>query len=165
VTLPSIAGAVPRPSAGRHVLVSGADFEFTLYPSSALAGYEPSVTTGRASADGDPDVLCTPNADGSYTVRIRAVRQDITVAITFPGASTDADVVEQTALTVYAVPGAIAVENARSEAVVLRVYTLAGTLVRRLTAAPGTTRLTAAPGVYIVVTGDNSTRWKTFVSD
>jgi hypothetical protein len=114
--------------------------------------------------DGDPDAVCTPNADGSYTVRIRAVRQDLTVAIAFPGASTGADAPEQTALTVYAVPGAIAVGNARSEAVVLRVYTLTGALVRRLTAAPGTTRLTAAPGVYIVVTGDGR-RQKTFVSD
>jgi hypothetical protein len=168
VTLPSVAGAVTRPAAGRHVLVSGADFEFTLYPSSALAGYAPSVTTDRAAVedvDADPDVICTPNADGSYTVRIPAVRQDITVAITFPGASTGTDVVEQTTLTVYAVSGAIAVGNARTEAVVLRIYTLTGALIHRLTAAPGTTRLTAAPGVYIVVTDDGSARWKTTVSD
>jgi hypothetical protein len=69
------------------------------------------------------------------------------------------------ALTVYAVPGAIAVENTRSEAVVLRVYTLTGALVRRLTAAPGTTRLTVAPGVYIVTADDGSARRKTIVSD
>ncbi|MDR1335951.1 MAG: hypothetical protein LBK22_03870 [Tannerella sp.] len=165
VTLPSVAGATTRPAAGRHVLVSGTDFEFILYPASALAGYEPSVTTDRTDVDGDPGAICTPNADGSYTVRIPAVRQDLTVAITFPGASTGTDVVEQTALTVYAVPGAIAVGNARSEAVVLRVYTLTGALVRRLTAAPGTTRLTVAPGVYIVTADDGSTRWKTTVSD
>jgi hypothetical protein len=167
VTLPSVAGAVTRPPAGRHVLVSGRDFEFILYPAAALAGYEPSVTTDRASVDGvdaDPGVICTPNADGSYTVRIPAVRQDLTVAIAFPGASTGSEAVAA-ALTVYAVPGAIAVENARTEAVVLRIYTLAGALVRRLTAAPGTTRLTVAPGVYIVVTDDSLARWKTTVSD
>jgi hypothetical protein len=46
---------------------------------------------------------------------------------------------------------------------VLRVYTLTGALVHRLTAAPGATRLTVAPGVYIVVTADGLARWKTAV--
>jgi hypothetical protein len=162
VTLPSVSGLTTDPPAGRHYVSSGTDFTFTLIPDTPSPnGAPPAVQTNRTALPDADGLRITPNADGSYTVVIRSIRQDLEVAFS---AATGADALEQTALTVYAVPGAIAVGNARSEAVDLRIYTLAGTLVRRLTAAPGTTRLTAAPGVYIVVTGDGR-RQKTFISD
>jgi hypothetical protein len=45
------------------------------------------------------------------------------------------------------------VANGRPDAVTLHVYNLAGTLVRRTTVPPGTTRLSVATGIYVVTDG------------
>ncbi|MDR1336902.1 MAG: MBG domain-containing protein, partial [Tannerella sp.] len=165
VSLPSVAGLTASLPAGLHYVRSGTDFTFTLTPTSP-DGTPPSVKTSRTDTPEGDSLRVTPNGDGSYTVVIYAIYQNIEVTFstgTDSEGSTGREAVAS-ALTVYAVPGAITVENARSEAVILRVYTLAGALVHRVTAAPGATRLTVAPGVYIVVTGDGLARWKLVIN-
>jgi hypothetical protein len=80
ITLPSVEGAITNPPAGVHRVGSGSDFVFTL--TGARNSAPPVVRTNRA--DTPADVLVTPNADGTYTVR-----QDITLSIDFPTANAD----------------------------------------------------------------------------
>ncbi|MDR1331865.1 MAG: YDG domain-containing protein [Tannerella sp.] len=142
VTLPSFTGATTRPAPGQYMLISGNGFEFVLYPSAAYAGYTPSVTAGNAGA------VCTPNGDGSYTVRIPAVRQDLTVGVTFtdPGAGTD--VVERGGI--WSSGNRVYVSSPRGGRAT--VYSLAGTVVKVFDAAAGVTVSQTLPaGVWIVV--------------
>jgi hypothetical protein len=57
------------------------------------------------------------------------------------------------ALTVGTAPGVLVVANGRPAPVTLRVYSLAGVLVRQTTVPPGTTRLAVATGIYVVTDG------------
>jgi hypothetical protein len=101
-------------------------------------------------------IRITPNADGSYTVVIIGIRQDIEIILAVADSKsdpTDNESVGDAGLEVYTAPGAIVVANSRSEAATLRVYNLAGTLVRLATVLPGTTRLAVSPGIYIVTDG------------
>jgi parallel beta-helix repeat protein len=170
VQLPAAAGLTTDPPAGLYFVNSGSSFTFRLTPAvPSPDGAPPTVRTNRTDVPGVPEsdgLRITPNGDGSYTVVIRSIRQNIDVSLSAGTDSESATGSEASAaaLTVTAVPGAIAVGNARSEAVVLRVYTLTGALVHRITAAPGATRLTVAPGVYIVVTADGLARWKLVIN-
>jgi hypothetical protein len=91
------------------------------------------------------------NADGSYTAVILDIRQNIEITLSI---ATDNDhVAADVALKGYSAPGAIVVTDSRSDAATLRVYTVAGMLVRLTTVPPGTTRLSISPGIYIVTDG------------
>jgi hypothetical protein len=89
ITLPSVDGAATNPPAGIHRVSSGRDFVFTLTPTGigTRNSAPPVVRTNRA--DTPDDVLVTPNADGTYTVRVYAIRSDITLNIDLTTANTD----------------------------------------------------------------------------
>jgi hypothetical protein len=145
VTLPFVPDASTNPPAGSYSLPSGGDFTFTLRPSSSLAGLAPSVTTGRAS-DAEGGVTCTPNADGSYTVVIRSVRQLLTVGIAF----IPSDAVTVQGSSVWSSGGRLHIVVARP--VEARILTLSGILVKTLRLAAGETVTDTLPsGIYIVV--------------
>jgi hypothetical protein len=156
VQLPTVAGLKTNPPGGEYFVPSGATFTFVLTPTSPDSP-PPTVKVGQM--DGS-QVTMTPNGDGSYTVLIHVIRQNIKISLS-TGLDSGTGNETAAALRVYAEPGAIVVENSLSEDAVIRVYALTGTLVHHVTAAPGLTRLNVAPGVYIV-TADN-TRWKTIV--
>jgi hypothetical protein len=145
-------GLTTDPPADTYYINSGTNFTFRLTPDVPLPdGTSPQVHTTRAGApDGSTGIRMTANADGSYTVAILAIRQSI--EITF-STSTDNVPVAADALTLGAAPGALVIANSRPDATAVYVYNLAGTLVRRMTVAPGTTRLSVPPGTYIVTDG------------
>jgi hypothetical protein len=147
IILPKVQGATTDPPAGTYSVESGSDFVFTLIPLDSSAG-TPVVTSGReADYDGDGGVICMPNGDGSYTVRILQIRRNLTIGITFDGANATTAVkgtrVWSTGSRVYitvAQPG---------EA---RIYNLAGIRVKTLALPTGeTVSETLAAGLYIVV--------------
>ncbi|MDR1335688.1 MAG: YDG domain-containing protein, partial [Tannerella sp.] len=160
VLLPSVAGLTTDPPAGAYRVNGGANFTFTLTPDVPSAdGTPPQVQTnrptpGRPNASG---IRITPNADGSYTVVIIGIRQDIeidlAVADSKSGPTDNASVADAGALKVYTAPGALVIANSRPGAATVYVYNLAGTLVRLTTVQPGTTRLAVPKGVYAVSDG------------
>jgi hypothetical protein len=100
-------------------------------------------------------IRITPNADGSYTVVIIGIRQNIEITLAVADSKSDLTDNESVAadLKVYTASGAIVIANSRPDAATLRVYNLSGTLVR-LTAIPlGTVHLSVTPGIYIVPDG------------
>jgi hypothetical protein len=139
-----------------HYVSSGSDFTFTLLPDAPLAAYLlPSVRTGRtASAD---DVTVTPNADGTYTVIIHAVRSDIRLDIDLATANANvaAAKVWSYAHTLYIT----ATHDGEA-----RIYSTAGQLVKALPYTAGATAESVLPqGIYIVVA--NGKTYKIVISE
>jgi hypothetical protein len=154
VILPSLPGVTTDPPAGSYYLPGGSDFVFTLTPAAAQAALTPVIKTGRTNDAGD-GVEITPNGDGSYTVRIRQVRQPLTVTIDFTtaGATIDGARVWSYAGTLY-ITAAV-----DSEA---RIYSVSGGLAKSIPAAAGATVSAPLPaGFYVVVLGGKP--YKVFV--
>jgi hypothetical protein len=158
VLLPSAAGLTTDPPAGTYNVNGGANFTFTLTPDVPSAdGTPPQVQTNRPTPDrpNASGIRITPNADGSYTVVIIGIRQDIEIDLAVADSKSGPTGSESVAdgLNIYTAPGAIVVTNSRPDAATVYVYSLAGTLVRLTTVVPGTTRLAVPRGVYIVTDG------------
>jgi hypothetical protein len=161
ITIPTVPGVTTSPAAGLHRVSSGSYFEFTLLPSDAVAGLVPVVTTGRAD-DSDGGVIITPQADGSYLVRITAVRQNLAIGIEYVPASAD-DLPAAQYSRIWSA-GAKLYLVAGGRDVRATVYTLAGLPVKTLRAAAGETVAETLPaGVYIVVPDDGAQRVKVFI--
>jgi hypothetical protein len=154
VVLPAVSGAVTDPRAGRHAVVSGEDFIFTLAPAPGRLAFPaaPVVSTGRTA---EPDGIVSDNGDGwSYTVRIPAIRQAVTLRI---------DIEAPAALDAAA--AAAPVRSAGSELRITssapgeaQVYTLAGARVKTLRYPAGETVATLPAGQYVVVAGGTAYR-------
>jgi hypothetical protein len=158
VLLPSAAGLTTDPPAGTYNVNRGSNFTFTLTPDVPSAdGTPPQVQTNRPTPNvpNASGIRITPNADDSYTVVIIGIRQDIEITLAVAGSKSDPTNNESVAagLNIYTAPGAIIVTNSRPDAALVRVYSLAGTLVRLTTVPPGTTRLAVPSGIYIVTDG------------
>jgi hypothetical protein len=157
VTLPSVDGASTSPPAGIHRVGSGSDFVFTLTPTGigTRSSAPPVVRTNRA--DTPDDVLVTPNADGTYTVRIYAVRSNITLSIDLAtgNAEVAGDRVWSFARTLYI----YATHDGTA-----RIYGVTGALVKAIPYAAGETVQSVLPqGMYIVVT--NGRTYKIVISE
>jgi hypothetical protein len=146
VILPSLPGITTDPPAGSYTVSSGDDFIFTLTPAATQALLTPVIATGRTTGDnGDEGVEITPNGDGSYTVRIRQVRQPLTVVIDFTTADATVD-----GARVWSHGGTLHITAAvDSEA---RIYRVSGGLAKAIPVAAGATVSAPLPaGFYVVV--------------
>jgi hypothetical protein len=159
VLLPSAPGLTTDPPAGTYNVNRGSNFTFTLTPDVPSAdGTPPQVQTTRPTPDlpNASGIRITPNENGSYTVVIIGIRQDIEITLAVAGSKsdpTDNASVAAAGLKVYTAPSAIVIANSRPDAPTLRIYSLAGTLVRLTTVPPGTARLAVPSGIYIVTDG------------
>jgi hypothetical protein len=147
VILPSVPGFKTVPSAGIHYVALGSEFPFTLTPDAPLsANIAPDIRTGRSNLTASEDVTVTPNANGTYTVVVHEVLQDLTLAISI---STTTETVASAkvwsrgaTLYIYATSAGAA-----------QVYNLTGQLVATLPLTSGeTARVTLPAGIYAVKT-------------
>jgi hypothetical protein len=155
IILPKVQGATTDPPAGTYSIVSGSDFVFTLIPLDSSAE-TPVVTSGREEKYNiDGGVICMPNGDGSYTVRILQIRQNISIGIAFDGANATT-LVEGTRVWSYG--SRVYITAARSGEA--RIYNLAGIRVKTLALPAGeTVSETLATGLYIVVIEDQTRKF------
>jgi hypothetical protein len=155
ITLPVITDIATDPAGGQAYRVrSGEDFVFRLTPAGQYAGMLPEVSAGRRTVPDSVGVIVTPNGDGSFEVRIRAVREtvDISIRMTSDLSSANATV---NASSVWATGGQLYIAAVHSGEAY--VYTLTGVLVRTISVEAGQTHRTPlAPGFYIVAFGDGS---------
>jgi hypothetical protein len=151
IVIPYVEGAKTDPPVGVHYVSSGQDFVFTFTPTDTTLFYDaPIVRTGRLNQTGDDDVIVTPKADGTYTVRIRIVRQAITLTIEAPPPAPPAGMAAFEAPAIRSYGGQLYVSAATSGEA--RIYNPAGMLVKALSCASGETVRTPLPqGFYLVV--------------
>jgi hypothetical protein len=161
VKLPAVSGVEINPPGNIvHSVPSGSDFTFTLRLSDALAGQKPEVTTGRTT-DNEGGVACTLNADGSFTVVIRSIRQDLEVSVALvPSGS--AGTSDTPRAGIWAAGNRIYLSAVRSGRA--HIYTPAGLLVKTVAVIAGQTVSDALPAGFYIVALDGE-RWKIAVSD
>jgi hypothetical protein len=151
VILPAVPGAVTDPPAGTHHIESGSSFVFTLTPAPGNAfSAAPVIRTGRPS---EPDAVVTASGDGSYTVRIPAVRQTLQLSIDAPvtaGAGTVHTAASPAGDRIWSSGGLLHISAALpGEA---HVYTLTGARLKTLRYAAGETVTPLPPGCYLIQT-------------
>jgi hypothetical protein len=145
ITLPAVQGIVTDPPAGMHYVESGKDFTFKLSPAAGREFAEvPAVSTDLAEG---PEIIVTPNGDGSYTVRIVSIRKDIEVRIEAPVTPSTGNVTLSDNL-VWSAGGRLYIRAiAPGEA---QVYALSGARVKVIRYAAGETVTELPAGLYLV---------------
>jgi hypothetical protein len=114
---------------------------------------QPLVFTGREPEE-EGNLLYTPNADGSYTVSIRNVQEELHLAVDFTavGPSSDNDRLPTVGLRVWASDRRIHITSDRDGEALIR--DLIGRTVKAVALSAGeTVSLTLPAGVYIVTAG------------
>jgi methionine-rich copper-binding protein CopC len=155
VILPSMPGFTTDPPAGSYSVSSGDDFVFTLTPAATQALLTPVIAIGRINGAGDDGVEITPNGDGTYTVRIRQVRQPLTIVIDFTTAGATID-----GSRVWSHGGTLHITAATAGEA--RIYSVSGRLAKVIPVAAGETVSAPLPaGFYVVVLGGKP--YKVFV--
>ena len=136
---------------------SGKDFDFMIRPA---AGKVPKVTTSRN--DKTPDnlgVKIEPSKKeaGAYDVKIRKVREELTVTITYEGNSN----VEAAGTRVWGENGQLYIMS--SAAGRANVYNVLGKLNRSVTLSAGETKSVSVPAGIYVVSMNNGKAYKVAV--
>ena len=143
------------PSPGIYHVESREDMDITLTPRATLpTGYVPQVTTGRVILPDDQsgNIRITANADGTYTVRIFYIIEEVVVTVTaVPDDDTGS---EQPAVAprVWS-HGRRLYIAAPSTSGRAYIYNVSGRLVKIVSHAAGETVVTQLPeaGIYVVV--------------
>ncbi|MDR2138200.1 MAG: putative Ig domain-containing protein [Tannerella sp.] len=152
VFLPAgVANIVTSPAAGGHAVFSGGDFVFQVAMTGPLAGRKPAVTTDRRHVPDSVGVIVERNDDGTFTVRLRAVREPVHVSLEAGELLTGSDAVEETG--VWSAGGQLYITAAATGQA--RIYTLAGTLLKSVAVEAGKTVRTALPPGFFVVKLEN----------
>ncbi|MDR2120752.1 MAG: MBG domain-containing protein, partial [Tannerella sp.] len=142
------------PSPGVHSVESGRDMILTLTPLASLpSGYVPQVTTDRRLVpDSEQSIEILPNADGTYTVRIRSVLEAAVVTVTAV-AFQSADRIAPAQVWSYGRQLYVAASvSGRAY-----IYNVSGRVVKIVPTVAGETVAQAlSPGIYFVSTGGKS---------
>ncbi|MDR1674851.1 MAG: putative Ig domain-containing protein [Tannerella sp.] len=151
VILPEVKHVETSPAAGLYSLYSGSDFVFRVKPTGPYAGMKPMVTTDRQVPD-SIGVIVERAGDGSYEVRIRAIRETVHISLQTLSMIGNAGV---EAARVWASGGQLYIASLRDDEA--KVYTLSGMLLKSVPVMAGKTVQTSLPhGIHIVRLGCGS---------
>jgi len=145
VIMPEVEGLITDPPTGVYYVLSSHDFTFTVTPQTNYRIDNMKITTGVPLRDSE-GMKRTANSDGSLTVTIMSITEPITINFS--------DVIRSTANENVA-SDRVWTENdhlciqtpAASE---VKIYTVAGQLVKHQKISEGASRLRLAAGLYIV---------------
>jgi uncharacterized repeat protein (TIGR02543 family) len=164
VILPAVDGVVTEPGAGLHYVPSRSDFVFTVTPSSRYANEALVVTTSRTRIADREGVTIVKSATGSYEVTIHMIQDQTEVYISF-GQEIDTEtglVSLSDGSKIWSYRSELHVKTVK-EAGVLRVYTLAGQLLKQQPLAIGETILPLPQGVYVVTLDESGMKRKVII--
>lgn len=145
VTIPAIDEAICSVSEGKHYLWSREQFSFTIRPTGSNAGKKLHVSTSRVLVPDSEGVLITDNQDGSFTVTILYIQEEVTVAIDFATGIESID-----GNDVWSYGNCLYIRS--DEAGEASVCTIAGSLVEKIRIRGSETIAVTLPdGLYIVL--------------
>ena len=149
--------AVVEPYKQIYDVPSGKDFDFKLR---VPAGKKPIVTTSRNKTTPDDlgvKVDLVPGSDTLYTVKIRKVREELTVTIAYDKTAN----VEAAATRVWGENGQLYIMSAAAGRA--NVYNVLGKLNRSVTLSAGETKSVSVPAGIYVVSMNNGKAYKVAV--
>jgi hypothetical protein len=147
------------PAPGVFFVESARNLEITLTPLPTLPeGYEPQVTTNRTSVPDDRGgVTVTRNEDGSYTVRIARIQQEIRVTVTAVSSLSGETIANErvAGAHVWYHGGLLHVDTPQREGIA--IYSIAGRMLYRAQKADGVTvfDLNRLPRGVLIVRGES----------
>jgi hypothetical protein len=143
VTLEPVARASTDPVPNSYHVKTGDDFGFVVTPADGLH-FVPEVTTSRTVIPDAEGVIVTPNADGTYTIIVKEIREDIVINV-IPQSTMPVESAEK----VWSVGKRLYIlASTTTEA---KVHNLAGTLVKVIPLKAGETSVTPlASGIYVI---------------
>lgn len=150
VTMPTIPGAIVDKEPGKHTIISTDNFSFTITPTGNNANLQLVVTTSRTSIPDSEGVIILKNADGSYTVTIRYIQEDIEIYIDF--ATSNMAVGNN---KIWANGNILYLQTSQTKQA--QIYTIAGALVQTVNLTPAETAGIPLPKGFYIVAIDNST--------
>jgi hypothetical protein len=143
VTLEPVARATTDPAPDVYYVKTGDDFGFVITPANGLR-FVPEVTTSRAVIPDAEGIIVTPNADGTYTISVKEIREDIVINV-IPQATTPVESAEK----VWSTGNRLYILTPTTTEA--KVYNLAGTLVKVIPLKAGETGVAPLPsGIYII---------------
>ena len=157
ITVNNSTDAVLIPAQQFYDVPSGNDFVFTIRPA---AGKVPKVTTSRNNKTPDNlgvEIKPSTKEPGGYDVRIRKVREELTVTVTYEGNSN----VEAVGTRVWGENGQLYIMS--SAAGRANVYNVLGKLNRSVTLSAGETKSVSVPAGIYVVSMNNGKAYKVAV--
>jgi hypothetical protein len=145
-----------NPVSGSYYVNSGDDFIFYLPVEAVPSGQTPNVTTGR-DTDTQGGVVITLRDNGRYEIRIRAIRQDIVVSISFIVGNESVPTAK-----VWSSGGTLYITS--TVAGKAHIYNVVGVPLKILSCIAGETiQTTLTGGLYIVALEGKS--WKVVIRD
>ncbi|MDR2764723.1 MAG: choice-of-anchor L domain-containing protein [Tannerella sp.] len=135
VVLPKIPGASTSPPWGIYHVRSMADFVFTVIPYPENRDWTLSVKVVRRNAADDEGVIITPNPDGSYTVIIRQIQENISIDVSFTSPLVGNAAVDPA--TVWTDGSQLYIRASRDGEA--RIHSISGTLIQTATLEAGKT--------------------------
>ena len=157
VVIPEVESAIIEPGTGVYYVHSRDDFTFTVTPKTHTVNLYMEVNTSRNDVPDDEGVVVKRHANGSYTVTILGIQDDINVFLFFRNHLLDNVRVE--GISIYSYKGKVHVIT--DKAAVAEIYDLAGMLIRQERLPEGEKAIALAPGVYVVKV--NNARQKVIV--
>jgi hypothetical protein len=153
IVIPEIPGVTTYPPAGEYHVHSRDNFVFTVTPSDErYRSWDLKVAISR-SVSGDDGVIITPNPDGSYTITIMQVQEDISILVTFTNPVANA-AVEQTEIWT----GGDQLYIHAAETGDARIYSISGALIQTPKLIAGkTTAIRLPKGFYLVTLYNDKT--------
>lgn len=150
VNLPSVSNAILDKSPGKHYIPSRHDFTFTIQPAGGEENI-PFVHTDRTSMPDSEGVITVNNGDGTFTVTIKHVQQNINVSIDF--ITGNEQINQDNNIWVYNNQLYITTTSAEKA----KIYNATGKLIKTIPIATGeTVNLPLPKGFYIVNIQDKS---------
>ena len=156
VILPKVTGAVTTPDWGIHYTNSFGRFTFTI---AALPGYAsshaPQIKTGSAMYPDNSNVTVVKNVDGSYTITIHGVQEDLRPTITWDMDLSSGNDVTADAIRVWSADGRLHIVWPQGGEA--HIYSVAGQLLQTLTCSAGETTTPVNRGFYVVTLSSGKT--------
>lgn len=145
ITMPSINEAICNVPEGSYSIKSGDNFTFTITPTGSNIGKTLHVTTSRTLVPDSEGVSMIENQDGSFTVTILHIREEVIVTIDF--ATGTESIIGNVVIWSYA--NHLYIHS--TETADVFVYTISGLLVKKVRPVAGeTVTLLLSKGLYVV---------------
>lgn len=151
VHIPHISNAIISKNSGTHYIESTKDFEFTIQPTGENAGKMPVISTNRTTVPDSEGVKIIDNGDGSFSVIILRVQQEIYINIDFT--TSNESINEDN--NIYTNENQLYITSFSSGNAM--IYNATGKMVKTITIAAGETKTTSLPaGFYVVIINEKA---------
>ena len=152
VMIPALENMITDPEPGQHWVQAHTSFTVTFYPKERYTLSALKITTGSSLQDEQGGMIITHNEDGSVTVTFREISGPLNLQIS--GISPLSNDWIESSYALWSSKGQLQVKTTKAGR--LKIYTLAGAMVKQQELGEGETSIPLSQGAYIVTFNDGN---------